>query len=319
MTNNLSRRIAHHNRGFGAKYTRGRGPVTLLKFFPCASKSEALKLEARIKKLSRHQKLAFQLDISQPTPSKKDLTMKNDFTAIAVVLDASGSMSGITDDTIGSFNQFLAEQKALPGEAAFTLCVFNTDYRLVHDFQPLASVANLTNKTYRPMGGTALLDAMGTTIDSLGARLAAMPEDQRPSKVIVVVQTDGEENSSHRYSLAEIRSKIVHQQEVYSWEFIFLGANIDAVTTGTSMGFTAGASVQYNSTGVGTQSALRAVSASVTSYRSSGVLDTSGLSSLTTDPNAVSNPPAVAPVTPAVAPVTPAKSVFDPGSFITKK
>jgi len=180
MTNNLSRRIAHHNRGFGAKYTRGRGPVTLLKFFPCASKSEALKLEARIKKLSRHQKLAFQLDISQPTPSKKDLTMKNDFTAIAVVLDASGSMSGITDDTIGSFNQFLAEQKALPGEAAFTLCVFNTDYRLVHDFQPLASVANLTNKTYRPMGGTALLDAMGTTIDSLGARLAAMPEDQRP-------------------------------------------------------------------------------------------------------------------------------------------
>src|SRR5258708_7019726 len=125
---------------------------------------------------------------------------RENFTAIAVVIDASSSMRDLTGDTIGSFNQFLEEQQAVPGEPALTLCIFNTDYRLLHDFIPLSSVGKLSKETYRCNGMTALLDAMGTTIDALGQKLAVMPEQERPSKVIVLVITDGEENQSHRYN-----------------------------------------------------------------------------------------------------------------------
>src|SRR5258708_22820381 len=100
----------------------------------------------------------------------------------------------------------------------------------------------------------ALLDAMGTTIDALGQKLAVMPEQERPSKVIVLVITDGEENQSHRFNLEQIKEKITHQREVYSWEFVFMGANIDAIGAGTSLGITAANSLQYDATSVGTRS-----------------------------------------------------------------
>lgn len=193
--------------------------------------------------------------------------MKENFTAIAVVLDASGSMSGLTQDTIGSVNSFVAEQKLVPGEAAFSLCTFNTSYHPVHDFISLSSVPELTNKVYRATGGTALLDAMGTTIDNLGTKLAAMPEEDRPSKVIVLVITDGEENSSHTFTLEAIKEKVTHQREVYSWEFVFMGANIDAISAGASLGFTASNSMQYQATAEGTRDLYSTVSASMTSYR----------------------------------------------------
>jgi uncharacterized protein YegL len=195
--------------------------------------------------------------------------MKKDFSAIAVIIDASDSMATLTQDTIGSFNQFLAEQKVVPGEAAFSLCTFNTHYSLVHDFIALANVPDLNAKTYRPTGGTALLDAMGTTIDSLGAKLATMPEEDRPSKVIVLVITDGEENSSHTFTLEQIKAKVTHQQEAYNWSFVFMGANIDAISAGATMGFTTANSVQYDATSVGTENLYRSVSANMTSYRSS--------------------------------------------------
>ena len=149
--------------------------------------------------------------------------MKDNFTSINVIIDASGSMQHLTHDTIGSFNTFLAEQKIVPGEAAFSLCIFSTDYRLVHDFAVLNSVPELTTKVYSPNGGTALLDAMGTTIDSVGARLSAMPEEERPSKVIFLIITDGAENSSKRFNADQIRAKVQHQKDVYSWEVVFIG------------------------------------------------------------------------------------------------
>ena len=192
---------------------------------------------------------------------------KENFTAIAVIADASSSMTGLTNETIANFNKFLNEQKAIPGEAAFSLCTFNTDYRLVHDFIPLQSVEELTNKTYRCSGCTALLDAMGTTIDSLGSKLAAMPEQDRPSKVVVLVITDGEENSSQRYTLEQIKDKVTHQREVYSWEFVFIGANIDAITAGTSMGFTAQNSVAYVASAAGTNQLYRSISSNMSSMR----------------------------------------------------
>lgn len=271
ITNNLQRRIAQHNAGKGAIYTRGRRPVKLLKSFAYLNKSEALKLECKIKKLSRADKLTFQSGYIEGEHIKKGFNMKENLTAIAVIIDASGSMHSLTHDTIGSFNQFLTEQKAVPGEAIFSLCTFNDSYHLVHDFVTLSNVSELTIKTYSPSGGTALLDAMGTTIDNLGAKLAALPEEERASKVIVLVITDGHENASSRYTREQIREKVSHQQEKYSWSFVFLGANIDAFTAGTSMGFTRSNSVNYQATAAGTKVAYNAISSSMTSYRLANV------------------------------------------------
>lgn len=195
---------------------------------------------------------------------------KENFTAINVIIDASGSMNHLTHDTIGSFNTFLTEQQAFPGEAAFTLCTFNTDYRLVHDFTPITGVPALDATTYRAEGGTALLDAMGTTMDSVGRKLAAMPEDQRPSKVIFLIITDGHENSSHRYTPAQIKSMVEHQKDTYSWEFVFMGANIDAIAAGAGLGIDVRNTLNYAATSVGTKSLYSTVSASMNSYRSSG-------------------------------------------------
>jgi uncharacterized protein YegL len=194
---------------------------------------------------------------------------KENFTSINVIVDASGSMAGLTTDTIGNFNTFLKEQKEYPGEAVFTLCTFNTDYRLPHDFVKIASVPNLSNKTYNPQGGTALLDAMGTTIESVGRKLAAMPEDERPSKVIFLIITDGHENSSKRFTAEQIKSMVEHQKDVYSWEFVFMGANIDAIGTGTSLGISAMNSLNYSADSVGTHQLYKSISENMSTYRGS--------------------------------------------------
>lgn len=213
--------------------------------------------------------------------------MKENFTSITYIMDASSSMLDLTKETISSFNQFVKEQKDVPGEATFSLCVFNTDYRLVHDFIPLQHVEDLNTVSYRCSGGTALLDAMGTTIDTLGVKLAAMPEEDRPSKVIVLVVTDGEENSSRKFTLDQIKSKVTHQREIYNWEFIFMGANIDAITAGTSLGFTAANSVQYDATDVGTKQLYSSISSGMASYRTSVGPSQVDFFNQSADPNAV--------------------------------
>lgn len=194
---------------------------------------------------------------------------KENFTSINVIIDASGSMAHLSHDTIGNFNSFLKEQKEYPGEAVFTLCTFNTDYRLPHDFVKLGSVPNLDSKTYIPQGGTALLDAMGTTIDSVGKKLAALPEDERPSKVIFLIITDGHENSSRRYSSEQIKSMVEHQKDVYSWEFVFMGANIDAIATGTNLGISMQNTLNYDATSAGTHELYKSISSNMNSYRGS--------------------------------------------------
>lgn len=194
---------------------------------------------------------------------------KENLTSINVIIDRSGSMTGLRHDTMGSFNSFLKEQQAFPGEALFTLCTFNDRSTLVHDFVKIASVEGINDTTYRTEGNTALLDAMGTTIDSVGKKLAALPEEERPSKVIFLIITDGEENSSHTYSREQIKSMVQHQRETYSWEFVFMGANIDAITAGTSLGISAQNSVSYSATKGGTSRLYGAVSSNTMSYRSS--------------------------------------------------
>jgi hypothetical protein len=195
---------------------------------------------------------------------------KENFTSINVIMDASGSMQHLTNDTIGSFNTFLSEQKAVPGEAAFTLCRFNTDYSLIHDFVKLGGVPDLDSKSYAPSGGTALLDAMGVTIESVGTKLAALDESERPSKVIFLIITDGHENSSTRFSAAKIKEMVEHQKEKYSWEFVFMGANIDAITAGASLGIDARNTMNYTASAAGTTKLYSTVSENMIAYRSSG-------------------------------------------------
>jgi hypothetical protein len=160
-------------------------------------------------------------------------------TEILVILDRSGSMKPIAKSTIESFNQFVADQAKEPGDARLTLLLFNDCLATPCVSLPIAEVVPLNDQTYIPQGSTALLDAMGQGIDGLGQRLAAMPEAERPGTVIVATLTDGEENSSTRFTWADIQQRITHQTEAYCWNFLFLGANQDAIATASRIGIQA--------------------------------------------------------------------------------
>jgi hypothetical protein len=197
--------------------------------------------------------------------------MKDDLTHIAFVLDRSGSMASIETEAREGFNNFLTGQKKEPGQARLTLILFDNEY-LVHCLNTdLKEVVPLTKETYVPRAMTALYDAVGLTIDKLGQALDRMPEPERPARVLFVILTDGFENASQRYSLSRIKEMISHQREKYSWQFIFLGANFDAVTAAQSMGVPATHSVTFASTPQGIQQAIGAVCACTGSYRAGDV------------------------------------------------
>jgi hypothetical protein len=164
--------------------------------------------------------------------------MNKDLTEIVVVLDKSGSMGSVREDTIGGFNTFLQDQKELPGEAVLTLTMFDAEYSFVERGALLENVKPLSNETYAPGGMTALLDAVGKTINDVVTRHASLDEDEKPGKVILVVITDGHENSSREITKkAELVKMVKKQEEDYGWEIVFLGADIDAWGEGSSMGF----------------------------------------------------------------------------------
>jgi hypothetical protein len=167
---------------------------------------------------------------------------------------------------------FLPTKKAVPGEAAFTLCLFSNSNEFVHEFKNIKEVPELTAETYKVGGGTALLDALGTTIEQIGQRLSAMPEEERPSKVIVLVITDGQENSSRPipYSKAKIKEMISHQEEKYNWSFIFMGANIDSVQEGGAIGISANNAINYSASAAGTASVYANVSRGLARARKVG-------------------------------------------------
>lgn len=193
--------------------------------------------------------------------------MKENFASINVIIDRSGSMDKLTKDTIGGFNTFLMEQKAAPGEAIFTLAMFSDYYSLMHDCASLSEVQPLNETTYKASGGTALLDAIGRTINATGLKLAAMKEEDRPSKVIFLIMTDGDENSSEQFAHAKIMEMINHQRDKYSWEFVFIGANQDAIKTGNSLGVQSTHSYNYVASAGGTKSAYASMSKGVSGYR----------------------------------------------------
>lgn len=194
--------------------------------------------------------------------------MKN-YSEIVVVLDRSGSMQAILEDAIGGFNSFLESQKSVPGDANLTLVLFNDKYKFVLENVPLGMAKPLDKEIYVPHSTTALLDALGDTIDRAGAYLSGLPEDDRPNKVIFAILTDGLENASHRFTREQIFDKITHQREVYKWEFIFLAANQDAIQAGMSIGVPRMDTYSFASTPEGTQTAYKSMNMSVTRARKS--------------------------------------------------
>jgi len=162
--------------------------------------------------------------------------MKENLTELVAILDRSGSMQGLTAETIAGYNKFLAEQKELPGEANLTTILFDDRYEVLHEGVPLREIRFITEREYYTRGSTALLDALGKTINAIGAKLAQTQEEERPGKVLFLVITDGYENASREFTAEQIRQMVEHQREKYKWEFLFLGANIDAFATASSMG-----------------------------------------------------------------------------------
>lgn len=199
--------------------------------------------------------------------------MKDNTTEIIVILDRSGSMRDIADDMCGSFNAFIDGQRKLPGECLVSMVQFDDQYEVVYLAKSVKDVEPLN---LIPRGTTALLDAIGRTITETGARLASMREADRPSKVMVVIITDGHENSSKEYSVnlggrERVAKMISHQREVYSWEFLFFGANQNAIEVAATLNIPRGSAVTYEASSRGTRAAGAALSASVGSFRSRGV------------------------------------------------
>lgn len=190
-----------------------------------------------------------------------------DSARIIIILDRSGSMNTARESTITGFNTFIAEQKKVAGSAQVKLIQFDNEYEVVYD-KPLSDVPEMTQSTFVPRGSTALLDAQGRAITELGKELAVLPESDRPNKVIFVTITDGYENSSTDYTRDKVKEMTEHQRNVYRWEFVFLGANQDAIQVGAQMGILRGSSLTYNINNAATYTnAMSAMSASVVASR----------------------------------------------------
>ncbi len=192
--------------------------------------------------------------------------MKHNFTRIAIVLDRSGSMESCKESTVSGFNEFIRTQQELPGEAMVKLVQFDDRYETVFDMN-LKLCPELTQNTFVPRGSTALLDAQGRTIVELGRELAALPEQERPSKVIVVTLTDGLENASKEYNLERIGELIREQRDKYNWDFVFLGANQDAIQTAAAMNIPLPSAMSYSTSKAGIAATMAAVSHYVGSAR----------------------------------------------------
>ena len=193
--------------------------------------------------------------------------MKKGLTELVFILDKSGSMGGLEKDTIGGYNSMLEKQKAVPGECLITTVLFDNDYELLHDRIDIRAGSPITEKEYDVGGSTALLDAIGRTIHKIGNAQMNTADDYRAEKVMFVIITDGEENSSREYSAEKVKAQIQRQKEKYDWEFIFLGANIDAVETAGRFGIAPDRAQNYHADSEGTALNFRVMSDAVATFR----------------------------------------------------
>lgn len=201
--------------------------------------------------------------------------MKTNIVELIFILDKSGSMSGLESDTIGGYNAMLKKQQQEPGEAIVTTVLFDDNYELLHDRINIKGIRPLTEKEYFVGGCTALLDAIGKTIHKIGNAQRHTGEEQRADKVMFVITTDGMENASREYTYEKIKKMVERQKEKYGWEFIFLGANIDAIATAARFGICADRAANYNADGEGTRLNYEAVSEAVSELRASRLITNS--------------------------------------------
>ena len=190
--------------------------------------------------------------------------MKN--TEIIFVIDKSGSMAHLAGDTIGGFNGFIESQKALDGKATLTTVLFDTTHRTLHNGVDIHEVKAMTNSDYNAYGGTAMLDAIGDTINRVQDRHDELGEE-KPEKVLFVITTDGEENSSRKFTKSQIEKMIKHQTNGHGWKFMFLGANMDAVKEATSIGISSDYATSYTYTSKGVNDVYATMSCVTSSLR----------------------------------------------------
>jgi uncharacterized protein YegL len=195
--------------------------------------------------------------------------MKTDLTELVFILDRSGSMSGLESDTIGGYNAMLKKQQQEPGEATVTTVLFDDEYQLLHDRINIKGISPITEKEYFVRGTTALLDAIGKTIHKIHNAQQHTSPEHRADKVLFVIITDGMENASREYSYAQVKQLVERQKETYGWEFIFLGANIDAIATAATFGISADRAANYHADSQGTQLNYEAVGCAVSEFRTS--------------------------------------------------
>ena len=193
--------------------------------------------------------------------------MKKGLTEMVFILDRSGSMGGLESDTIGGFNSMLREQQAVEGEAVVTTVLFDDRYELLHDRIDIKAVAPLSNKDYTVRGNTALLDAVGKTIKKVQSVQKNTAEDYKAERVMFVIITDGLENASHKYSADQIKAQIEHQKKMYGWEFIFMGANMDAVAEAGRIGINADRAMNFQADAYGIGVAFNVWSNVSTAFR----------------------------------------------------
>lgn len=199
--------------------------------------------------------------------------MKNNITEMVFILDRSGSMQGLEKDTIGGFNSMIENQKSLEGKCYVSTVLFDDETDVIHDRVDLTDIKKLTEKEYFVRGCTALLDAVGGAIHHIGNIHKYARKEDVPEKTIFVITTDGYENASHRYDVYTVKKMIEKQKEKYGWEFLFLGANIDAATAAESMGIERNRAANYTASPVGTTSLYSAVNKTIMNYRNCSEID----------------------------------------------
>ena len=198
--------------------------------------------------------------------------MKKNLTELVFILDRSGSMAGLEGDTIGGFNAMIEKQRGEPGEAVISTVLFDNETEVIHDRVSLDRVPALTEKEYDVRGCTALLDAVGGAIHYIGNVHKYAREEDRPEKTLFVITTDGMENASRRYTYDKVKSMIERQRERYGWEFLFLGANIDAAREAARFGIRADCAADYHADSMGTKAVYESVCEAVCQVRRSAPL-----------------------------------------------
>lgn len=193
--------------------------------------------------------------------------MKKGLTEIVFILDRSGSMSGLEKDTIGGYNSLIEKQKKEDGEVIISTVLFDDTCEVLHDREDLNDISPMTDETYYVRGCTALLDALGGAIHHIGNVHKYSKEKDRPEKTLFIITTDGQENASKHYNYRRVRRMVQRQQEMFGWEFLFLGANIDAISEAAKVGIRAERAVNYECDSEGTEVNYRVLSNTVSRVR----------------------------------------------------